>query len=164
MAYRLTAARRRALRKAQLASARKRRGRRRRNTVRTVLGVSAAVGAGVLAGRRVGSHVKLFKEAREFQSSGFDPESGYGPGLAKYSYREHLRYRRMWYKAERRYYRRKVKNIVLGRQSSHPLMNGILAMQVQSGQYKYQSRSQKLIKATVRYNQSMRRKKSDPTL
>ena len=163
MVYRLTAARRRALRKAQAASARKRRG-RRRSQVKTVLAVGAGIGVAVLAGRRVNSHVKLFKEAKEFQSSGFDPESGYGPGRAKYTYREHLSYRRSIYKSHRRFYRNKMKNTLLGRQSKHPLANGLLVMQVRSGQYKYQSKPQKLIKTTVRYRQSMKRIKSDPTL
>lgn len=162
MAYRLTAARRKALRKAQAASARKRRGRRSR--VKTVLAVSAGIGVATLAGRRVNSHVKLFKLAKDFQSSGFDPESGYGPGLAKYTYREHLSYRRSIYKSNRKFYRNKMKNTLLGRQSKNPLANGLLVMQVRSGQYKYQSKPQKLIKTTIRYRQSMKRIKSDPTL
>jgi hypothetical protein len=164
MAYKMTAARRKALRKAQIASARKRRGRRRRSTNRRIATVLAVGTVATLAGRRTSSHVKLFKEAREFQSSGFDPESGYGPGRAKYTYFEHLGYRRMHYKSHRKSYRNKMTRIITGKQSKHPLANGILAMQVQSGQYKYQTRPQKLIKTTIRYRQSMQRYKSDPTL
>lgn len=155
----MTPRRKAALRKAQLVSARKRRRR-----AATILAVSAGVGIATLTGRRVSSHVKLFKEAKSFQSSGFDPESGYGPGLAKYSYKEHLRYRRSIYKSHRKFYRNKIKQTVLGQQSKHPLANGLLVMQIRSGRYKYQSKPQKIIKTTVRYHQSMRRYKSDPTL
>ena len=159
--YVMTARRKAALRKAQLASARKRRRPSRKVKAAVAVGVATGV---VLAGKRTSSHVKLFKEAKAFQMSGFDPESGYGPGRAKYTYKEHLSYRRMNYKSHRKYYRNKVTQIITGRQSKHPLANGLLAMQMKSGQYKHKTKIQRLVGATKNHRKAMIRYRSDPTL
>jgi len=156
----MTARRRVALRKAQLASARK----RKRSRATKVIAVGVLATGSLIAGKKVSNHVKLFKDSKEFQSSGFDPESGYGPGRSKYTYKEHLGYRRSYYKSERKRFRREVGRIVTGKQSKHPLMNGLLVMQVQSGQYKYRNKPQKLIRVTKQHHQRMLRYKSDPTL
>jgi len=161
--YVLTAKRRAALKKAALISARKRK-RRRVKRVATVGALGAVAAGSLIAGKRVSTHVKVFKGAKEFQSSGFDPESGYGPGRAKYTYREHIGYRRSIYKSHRTHYRREIGRIITGKPSKHPLMNGIVAMQMQSGRYRYLSKPKKLVKATRQHHKRMMRYRSDPTL